>query len=262
MAISDDQKLDYLWKKLGYGVSKTDTNSNKSAVNESIASPLLIRGDKVWREASSIPAAIPGSSAGVVTVHPTSSPRETTADNTATANRTWKAGVTDWIPPEIGSSYQVKVYVHTSGDASNAATSGQQLFAAGSGNNDEWFFDYQSGIINFIGTNLPNGVDFSGKSIYISGARYTGTFGVAASNTDAILHDATLTGNTSITTLILSNVLGTEYGGTGLSSFTAKGVLFASNTSTLTQATGTSGEVLQIASDGTPSFDKLDGGEF
>lgn len=263
MAISDDQKLDYLWKKLGYGVSKTDVNSSKGAINESLPSPLLLRGDKVWREASSIPAAIPSSSSGVVTVYPTSAPDETTADNTATANRTWKTGLTDWIPPEIGSSYQVKVYVHTSGDASNAASSGTQLFAAGSGNNDEWFFDYQSGILNFIGTNLPNGVDFSGKSIYISGARYTGTFGVgSASNTNAILHDATLTGNTSITTLILSNVLGTEYGGTGLSSFTAKGVLFASNTSTLTQATGTSGEVLQITSDGTPSFDKLDGGEF
>jgi len=261
MAISDDQKLDYLWKKLGYGVSKTDVNSNKSAVNESLPSPLLLRGDKVWNLAGSIPAAIPSSSGGVVTVYPTSAPDETTADNTATANRTWKTGLTDWIPPEIGSSYQVKVYAHTSGDASNAASSGTQLFAAGSGNNDEWFFDYQSGILNFIGTNLPNGVDFSGKSIYISGGRYTGPFGVA-SNTAATLHDTALTGNTSITNLILTNVLGTENGGTGLTSFTTNGVLFAANTSTLTQATGTSGEVFQIASDGTPSFNKLDGGNF
>lgn len=263
MAISDDQKLDYLWKKLGYGVSKTDVNSSKGAINESLPSPLLLRGDKVWREAASIPAAMPGSSAGVVTVYPTSAPDETTADNTATANRTWKTGLTDWIPPEIGSSYQVKVYVHTSGDASNAASSGAQLFAAGSGNNDEWFFDYQSGILNFIGTNLPNGVNFSGKSIYISGARYTGTFGVAASsNVSAILSNATLTGNTTISTVILSNVLGTQYGGTGLSSFTENGVMIASNTSTLGFATGTSGEVLQVRSDGVPTFDDLDGGNF
>ena len=41
MSISDDQKLDYLWKKLGYGVSKTDTRLNKGASNESIPSPLL-----------------------------------------------------------------------------------------------------------------------------------------------------------------------------------------------------------------------------
>ena len=42
MAISDTQKLDYLFKKLGFAVTKTDTNANKAAANESIASPLLI----------------------------------------------------------------------------------------------------------------------------------------------------------------------------------------------------------------------------
>jgi hypothetical protein len=261
MSISDDQKLDYLWKKLGYGVSKTDTRLNKGASNESIPSPLLLRGDKIWKESSDVPDTIPGSSSGVVTVYSNSSPRETTEDNTATQYRTWKTGLTDWIPPEIGSSYQVKVYVHTSGDTSSAVASGTQLFAAGSGNNDQWLFDYQSGIINFIGTNLPSGVNFSGKSIYVVGARYTGQFGVFDPN-GAILTDATLNGNTSITNLILSSVLGTEYGGTGLSSFTTNGVLFASNTSTLTQATGTAGEVFQIASDGTPTFDNLDGGDF
>ena len=122
MAISDDQKLDFLWKKLGYGVSKTDTSTNKSAVNEAIPSPLLIRGDRIWREAASIPSSIPGSSSGVVTVYQASTPLEATADNTATLYRTWKAGVTDWIPTEIGSSYQIKVYIHTSGDASNAVS--------------------------------------------------------------------------------------------------------------------------------------------
>ena len=48
MAISDGQKVDYLFKKLGFGITKTDTNANKVAANESIASPLLLRGDKVW----------------------------------------------------------------------------------------------------------------------------------------------------------------------------------------------------------------------
>jgi len=178
MAVSDTQKVDYLWKKLGYGATKTDTNALKKAPNEAIASPLLLRGDKVWKDASSIPASIPGSSAGVVTVYPTSAPQECTEDITATANRTWKTGVTDWIPPEIGSTYQVKVYIHTSGAAGSAAGSGTQVFATGSGNDDEWFFDYQSGVLHFVGSNLPNGVSFTGKSVYISGARYTGDFGV------------------------------------------------------------------------------------
>ena len=71
------------------------------------------------------------------------------------------------------------MYIHTSGDAAGA-TGGDQVFATGSGNDDEWFFDYQSGVLHFIGDNLPDGISFTGKSVYISGARYTGTFGVGA----------------------------------------------------------------------------------
>ena len=193
MAITDAKKVDYLWKKIGYGATKTDTNANKLAPNEAIASPLLLRGDKTWNQASSIPAVLPGSSAGVVTVYPTSNPNETTADATATANRTWKTNLTDWIPPEFGSTYQVKVYIHTSGDAAGA-TGGDQVFATGSGNNDEWFFDYQSGVLHFIGANLPNGVSFTGKSVYISGGRYTGTIGLQ--NNVANTGDFTFSGNT------------------------------------------------------------------
>ena len=51
MAISDDQKLDLLFKKVAFGVAKTDVNSNKAASNEAIASPALVRGDTVWNEA-------------------------------------------------------------------------------------------------------------------------------------------------------------------------------------------------------------------
>jgi hypothetical protein len=78
----------------------------------------------------------------------------------------------------------------------------------------------------------------------------------------AITYNTTLTGNTTITTLILSNVLGTEYGGTGLTSFTENGVMFGANTSSLSFTTGTDGQVLQISANGTPSFDVLDGGTF
>ena len=178
MAITDAKKVDYLWKKVGYGATKTDTNDNKKAPNEAIASPLLVRGDNVWVEANSIPAVLPGTSSDIVTVYPTSNPRECVVDATATANRSWKTNLTDWIPPELGSTYQVKVYIHTASDAGNAASGGDQVFATGSGNNDEWFFDYQSGVLHFIGTNLPNGISFTGKSVYISGGRYTGVKGV------------------------------------------------------------------------------------
>ena len=198
MAIQDTQKIDYLWKKLGYGATKTDTNTNKKAPNEAIASPLILRGDKVWQQAGDIPSVMPGSSAGVVTVYPTSAPDETTLDGTATANRSWKTGLTDWIPPELGSTYQAKVYIHTSGDAAGAS-GGDQVFATGSGNDDEWFFDYQSGVLHFIGDNLPDGISFTGKSVYISGARYTGTFGVGAvAGEDANIGNLTVS-NTTVT---------------------------------------------------------------
>ena len=97
MAISETQKVDYLWKKLAYGLSKTDTNANKRATNESISSPLLLRGANVWAQSNLIPGVIPGSSTNFVTVYPTSSPDETTADSSATLNRTWKTGLIDWI---------------------------------------------------------------------------------------------------------------------------------------------------------------------
>jgi len=199
MAITDAKKVDYLWKKLGYGATKTDTNAAKKAPNEAIASPLLLRGDNTWNQASSIPAVMPGSSSGVVTVYPTSAPDETTNDGTATANRTWKTGLTDWIPPEIGSTYQVKVYIHTASDAGNAAASGDQVFATGSGNDDEWFFDYQSGVLHFIGANLPNGISFTGKSVYISGARYTGQKGLQ--------NLSTTSGNTEFSANNIGNIV-------------------------------------------------------
>jgi hypothetical protein len=178
MAITDAKKVDYLWKKLGYGATKTDTNAAKKAPNEAIASPLLLRGDKVWNQANGIPGTMPGANTDVVTVYLTTAPDECAEDTTATTSRSWKTGLTDWIPPEFGSTYAVKVYIHTASNVASAAGSGTRVYAAGSGNNDEFFFDYQSGVLHFIGTNLPNGVSFSGKSCYVSGARYTGTVGV------------------------------------------------------------------------------------
>ena len=178
MAITDAKKIDYLWKKLGYGATKTDTNAAKKAPNEAIASPLLVNGANTWNQANTIPGTMPtDSTSGVVTVYHTGGPKECTNDGTAAANRTWKTGLTDWIAPEFGSTYQVKVYISTSGNESSGS-GGDQVFATGSGNNDEWFFDYQSGVLHFIGTNLPNGINFSGKSVYISGAIYTGTKGL------------------------------------------------------------------------------------
>ena len=192
MAISDTQKVDYLWKKIGYAATKTDTVANKEGYNEAIPSPLQIRGDKVMTDSGQIPGTIPGANTSIVSVYTTSLPIECTNDATASTNRTWKTNVTDWISPEFGSTYQVKVYVNLSNSAGNAASAGTQLFASGLGNNDEWFFDYQSGVLNFIGANLPSGVNFTGKSVYVSGAEYIGAFGVAAAGSSGSVGNLTI----------------------------------------------------------------------
>jgi hypothetical protein len=176
MAINDTQKVDFLWKKLGYGAAKTDINSIKNATNESIASPLLIRGDTVWTDASQIPTVKPTTSSAIVEIYDDNlgNTIECEEDTTASPSRTWKTNLIDWIPSEFGSTYQIKVYIDNAG-AANPQTTGTQVFAAGSGNNDEWFFDYKAGVLNFIGNNLP--ANISGKKIYIVGARYIGNLG-------------------------------------------------------------------------------------
>ncbi len=223
MAITDNQKIDYLFKKIGYGATKTDTNANKLAPNEAIPSPLLIRGDRVWQQSSSIPSVRPSSTTSIVQVYTGANVVETTEDNTATSNRTWKTGLTGWIPPQFGSTYIVSVYIHTAGDAANAASISNKVFVTGSGNNDEWFFDYESGVLNFIGTNLPNGKSFTGNSVYIEGARYVGAYGVgAAAGDDASLGDLEISG-TTFTTATASDdiILDPETGNVVISGTTA-----------------------------------------
>ena len=171
MAISDTQKVDLLWKKVGFSKAKSDTNANKKAPNEAIVSDLIIKPAEVWSDIANVPSTIPASNTAVLRIY---TELETTEDGTATNNRTWKTGTTNWVPPKFGATYQLKVYVDSAGSG-NPVANGTQLFETGSGNNDEWYFDYQSGTLNFIGSNLPSGVS-DGKSIFVSGARYQGCY--------------------------------------------------------------------------------------
>jgi len=188
MALADSTKVDFLWKKLGFGVAKTAPPANKEAFNESIPSPLLMRADKVWQSSASIPGVKPSASSSIVEIYQDaaggSATVECTEDLTAPDNQTWKTNLTDWIPTEFGSTYLVKVYVDDAGESA-PQTTGTQLFQAGSGNEDGWFFDYQAGVLNFNGENIPSqiGTGVTGKSIYIVGARYIGPFGVGGGST-------------------------------------------------------------------------------
>ena len=66
----------------------------------------------------------------------------------------------------------------------------------------------------------------------------------------------------SVVQLIAENVLGLNHGGTGRSTFPTNSIIYAANTTTMRAATGSVGHILQIASNGTPSFSVLDGGNF
>jgi hypothetical protein len=188
MAISDSIKTDLLYKKL-FGVTKTDTAANKSPSNEATASPFLNRGDKTWTQSSLIPTTA-AATTGVVQAYLTTARIETTGDATTTkiggvAYPTWNTGLTDWIPPEfdtanVSNTYRVQVYYGNSGVSNPASTGGTQIFADGSGGSGEWYFDYQSGVLNFIGGTLPTGMTGS-HVIYIYGYRYIGTKGFAGS---------------------------------------------------------------------------------
>tara|TARA_A100001037_G_scaffold110875_1_gene101212 strand:- start:1 stop:735 length:735 start_codon:yes stop_codon:yes gene_type:complete len=244
MAIADNQKTDLLWKKIGFGKMKTDTNANKKAPNESIVSELIIKPTQLWSEAGSIPSTIPTSNSGVLIIYTGSG---TTEDSSSTARRTWKTGVTNWVPPTFGATYQLKVYVDSSGSG-NPTSNGTQLFETGSGNDDEWYFDYQSGTLHFIGSNLPSGVT-AGKSIFVSGAKYNGNTGFTSAN----LVSATITS--------LTAPLSTAYGGTGLSSFTANALFGTANSSAIEFKTGANGQVM-IVTDNDVDFGDLDGGTY
>ena len=184
MAISDAQKVDLLWKKVGFGKAKTDTNAQKKAPNEATGSDLIIKANQIWTQSASIPGIMPTSNSSIVHVYidSVSGAHKTTEDATATDNRTWKTNITNWIPPGFGATYQLKVYAAPDGQA-NPQTNGTQLFETGSGNDDQWYFDYQSGILNFIGSNLPSAIGTGTSNvIYVAGAKYVGTTGVGDSS--------------------------------------------------------------------------------
>ena len=168
MAISDSQKVDLLWKKVGFGKTKSDTNAAKKAPNEGITSDFIIKPSQIWALAANIPGVIPGASSSIVTVYSDalSTSLETSEDATSSDNRTC-------------ATYQLKVYSTTTGE-SNPQSTGDQLFETGSGNEDQWFFDYQSGVLHFIGDNLPTAIGTGTSNVlYVVGARYVGATGIS-----------------------------------------------------------------------------------
>jgi hypothetical protein len=206
MAVSLDTKVDLLLKKLS-GLSKTDLGANKSPSNESIPSPSLNRGDTQWLNSYLIPSTA-SSTLGTVNGYFQNNRIQCTPDTTSqrinNVYPTWKTGLIDWIPPEFDSvniinTYRVKVFYGNTGLTDPEASGGTQVFADGSLGQGEWFFDYQSGILNFFGdTPIPAGMT-STHVIYVLGYRYIGPRGF---NSVFQVDTPTMRGNLALPSLI------------------------------------------------------------
>ena len=253
-SFNESQKIDYLWKKVGYGVTKTAEPASKEAFNESIPSPLLYRGDLIWTQSGDIPASPPANTTPLVQVYKDGggagySPTvQCTEDLTAPDNQTWKTNSTNWIPTQFGDNYLVQVYAGPTG-LTNPQTAGTKLFGAGSGSDDTWFFDYQSGVLNFNGATIPTAIGTgTANTIYVVGYRYVGEFGVDTTfigNGTSNVNISTANGNITMSVngtgnvAVISNT-GAYVSGVVSASGNVSGNYFIGNGSQLTGVTASS----------------------
>jgi hypothetical protein len=207
---TESQQLDYLWKKIGYGVAKTAEPSALNASNEATPSPLLYRGDLVWAQSGDIPATPPVSTTSIVQVYTDTVAVQTTEIPSAPDNQSWTTNLTNWIPTQFGPNYLVRVYAGPPG-AANIRATGTQLNQNGSGVDDTWFFDYQAGIVNFNGANIPTAIGTStANTIYVMGYTYVGVFGV-----DGTVKSSISNGTSNVTVVSSGGNVTVGIGGTG-----------------------------------------------
>jgi hypothetical protein len=194
MAITDSDKLDFLWKKVVYGVTETDIDG-KEGPNEIYSSETLTLAQDVWSKSADIPTTAPGTSAATPVKfygHTSDSsdfvvqPIQMVADPTVSGGKSWIAvadptgnvvpgsanRLRDFIPPSIGSTYLAKVYT-TEADAKGDSDKMNSLTT-----NNEWVFDYQAGILHFPNT-VPSGIS---SNVFLVAHQYVGTKGVGASS--------------------------------------------------------------------------------
>ena len=265
MAASQEQKVDYLLKKIGYSASKTGiaedsslSGTKKAPFEEPIPSPLIIPGTIIWSQSQNIPTTPPVIDTAYVKAYAPgiTSYFQMTVDGTVTGNRTFiarqsvgvstSANVGDWIDTQFGSDYNIKVY------RGNPSSGGVQLSAAGSGSNDTWFFDYSSGVLNFNGTVVPTGV--TANNIFIVGWRYIGAKGVLSEGgqgqTSLSVANLNVTGistlgTVSISSGIVSSTTGTAVTFIGNLTGTAS---YATTSGVSTTATNVIGGIASVSS--------------
>lgn len=194
MAITDSDKLDFLWKKVVYGVTETNIDG-KDGPNEIYKSETLTLAQDVWQQSSSIPTTAPttGATTPVKYYGHTSDanssvtePIQMVADPTVSGGKTWLAvadptgnvvpgsanRLRDFIPPSIGSTYLAKIYT----SESDAKADSNKMNALSS--NYEWVFDYAAGVLHFPNT-VPSGIS---SNVFLVAHQYVGTKGVGSAS--------------------------------------------------------------------------------
>jgi hypothetical protein len=206
MSVSISQYIDLLFKKL-QGVAKTANSTVKTYSNESIASPLLLRGDLVWMQSGEIPA-VATAVGNVANARINSNSVQCVADVTVPPiggiRPTWLTNVPRWISQEFGPTWQPKVYVGPPG-AANIQATGTQIFSAGISGTGEYYFDTQAGVLNFIGETIPSVLSL-GNVVYVSGYEYVGTLGVGNNPGNVTLGNLTIANTTISTALASGNI--------------------------------------------------------
>lgn len=196
MAISDSQKVDFLWKKTIYGVTNTG-GSTKQGFEETVGSNMPVYGNAIMADPVPVPA--PGATGTVVQYFPKTSKAtavKMTSDATvAPTGAAWFAtGVfgdlttrlTNWVPPSIDAGYLVEVYKNdpaVPANKLNGGTSGQ-----------EWVYDYNAGTLRFVNA-VPAGI----TELYLVGHRYIGATGLGGAGVNLRDHAVTY-GGVSMTT--------------------------------------------------------------
>ena len=176
MAISDTQKVDFLWKKTIYGVANTG-GATKQGFEETVGSNAAVYGNSIM--AQNVPVPAPNATGPVVRYFDKTAAVQMTVDPTAAGNLAWVATatqgdmttrLTNWIPPAIDAGYLVEVY------KGNPATGGTKLNGGTAG--FEWVYDYNAGVLRFVNA-LPAGVSATGaNALYLVGHRYIGATGI------------------------------------------------------------------------------------
>ena len=142
MPASQEQKVDFLLKKIGYSASKTGIaedsslsgSTKKAPFAEAIPSPLIVPRSSVWSDSGFIQTTPPTSNTTYVGIYTAANAYRMTFDNTVgAARRSFIARSTygnqtasidgDWIDTQFGTEYIVKVY---KGDPNSGGVSLQQ----------------------------------------------------------------------------------------------------------------------------------------